>query len=228
MKIGRGVILFFFISQAAIVLIALDNWHNQLFLPSQMMEWWARKGVPAIAHGGLWSDLFLLPYLMCFMLVKSRVWSLKRDWPFVVVGILIAVANQFLCNNMTRSDPLGFVALQWSWAIAVHAVYMATYIAIIGHFYFNPEDVSSSTLLLISVLLGIHAMAGTHVFLGMANLTYHWDWCTDLLADKVLPYMNATVWLVLAGLAGRARGRKAGLSLAFIGGILALLIAMIV
>lgn len=228
MRIGLGITSFFFFSQAAIVVIALDNWHNHLFLPDQMMGWWQRTGVPSIAHGGLWFDIFLLPYVICFMLGNSGEWSLERDWPFIALGIGIAVANQFLCNNMTRSDPLGFVDLQWSLAIVVHFVYMAAYIAIIGHFYFNPADVSASAIVLTSILLGVHVAAGTHVFLGMANLLYNWSWCTDLLADKMLPYMNAGVWLLLAGLATVAAGWRAGLSVATIGVVLAMTVVLFV
>lgn len=228
MQIGLGIILFFFASQFAVVVIAIDNWSNHLFLPDQMIGWWQRPGVPAIAHGGLWSDIFLLPYVICFMLAHSGEWSLERDWPFVAIGIAIAIGNQFLCNNMTRSDPLGFVDCQWSWAIAVHFVYMAAYIAVIGHFYFNPENVSTLAIVLTSTLLGIHVMAGTHVFLGMANLVYHWSWCTDLLADKVLPYMVAGVWVIFAVLASIAAGWQAGTSVAGIATMLAITIVMYV
>ena len=44
--------------------------------------------------------------------------------------------------------------LQWSWAIVVHFVYMATYIAVIGHFYFYPTEVSTPAIILTSILLG--------------------------------------------------------------------------
>lgn len=228
MQIGLGIVLFFFASQFAVVAIAIDNWHNYLFLPSQMIGWWNRPGVPAIAHGGLWSDIFLLPYVICFMLSKSGEWSLERDWPFIALGVAIAVGNQFLCNNMTRSDPLGFVDLQWSWAIVVHSVYMATYIAVIGHFYFYPTEVSTPAIILTSILLGIHVMAGTHVFLGMANLVYHWSWCPDLLSDKVLPYMVTGVWVIFAILASIAAGWRAGLSVAGVAVMLAVSVVMFV
>lgn len=220
MKIGLGIVLFFFASQAAVIIEAIDSWHNKIFLPSQMMAQYGRPGINFFTHGGMWSDMFLLPYLLCFMLLHSSEWSLGRDWLPILIGIAMAVGNQFLLNNSTRPDPLGSVDLKWSLAIAVHFVYMAAYIAIIGHFYFN-TDVSSEAVVVASVLLGVHVAAGTHVFLGMAQLFAHWNWCPDPLFDSGLPYMSAVVWILLAALAWYTGGVQAGLGVVAIGSALA-------
>ncbi len=220
MEIGLGIILFFFASQSAVVIEAIDSWHSNIFLPSQMMAQYGRPGINFLTHGGMWSDMFLLPYLLCYMLLYSGKWDLSRDWLPIAIGIAMAVGNQILLNNSTRPDPLGSVDLKWSVAIAVHSVYMAAYIAVIGHFYFN-TDVSSEATIVVSILLGVHVAAGTHVFLGMANLLGHWDWCPALLSDPNLPYMSAGVWALLAVLAWYAGGMQAGLTVAATGSILA-------
>ena len=221
MKIGLGIILFFFASQSAVVIEALDSWHNKIFLPSQMMAQYGRPGINFSTHLGMWSDMFLLPILLCYMLLHSASWSLERDWLPILIGVVVTVANQFLLSNSTRPDPIGFVDLKWSLTIAIHFVYMATYIAIIGHFYFNPVGVDERAVALVSILLGIHVAAGTHVFLGMAQLIEHWEWCPDLLADPNLPYVSAVVWLLLSALAWFAAGRPAGLAVAGTGIVLA-------
>jgi hypothetical protein len=213
----NGVIAFFCVSVIAVGIVFYDSGRHGILWPSQMR----RPGISAMTHGGLWSDLLPLPLVMCFALLHSSEWSIERDWLPVLLGIGIAIANQILLNGSARPDPLGSIDLKWSPGIAIHGVYMATYIAIIGHFFFHPMNVTSNQVVAVSIFLGLHVAAGTHVFLGMAHLIYQWDSCPDPLSDKLLPYMNGAVWLLLAGLTWFAGDMRAGLTVAWSGSLFA-------
>lgn len=198
---------FVVVSIVAVAIVFSDAKMHHILFPSQMMAHYGRAGINAITHLGLWSDLLFLPFVMRFMLLHSGEWSVENDWWAVVLGVGIAAANQVLLNHSTRPDPLGFTELTWSTGIAVHAVYMATYIAIIAHFYWNPVDVSVDDIVILSVCLALHVAAGTHVFLGLAQLVGRWDWCPDPLFDGLLPYMNGVIWALLTLLAWFASGK---------------------
>lgn len=229
MKVGLGLYLFFLASQLAVAFEAIDSWRSKIFLPSQMLARYRRPGINFLTHGGMWLDMFLLPALLTYMLAHSGDWSVGRDWLIILIGIGMTAANHVLLMNNERPDPLGCADLKWSPAIAVHAVYMAAYIAIIGHFYFNTVGASSLAVAMVSILLGIHVAAGTHVFLGLAHLVYRWEWCPDPLADKALPIMNGAIWLLLTAFAWHAGGFRAGYLVALSGlafGIGVVIIAM--
>lgn len=224
MKVGFGLYAFFLLSQLAVVVEAIDSWRSRIFLPSQMMARYYRSGINFLTHGGMWGDMFLLPPMLCYMLGHTGAWSVHHDWPFALVGTGLTMLNHVLLTNNEQPDPFGFLDLRSSPAITVHAVYMAVYLTIIGRFYVNPVDVNPTAIATLSILLGIHVAAGTHIFLGMANLVYRWRWCPDILANPAVWAMNAGTWVVLAVLATYAGGWLAGLYTIGAGCILAVLV----
>lgn len=227
MKIGLSII---FGSMLLVVAEALASYYlSQNFWPSQVMARWGKAGIAFFAHGGMWGDFFLLPALFAFIITRySASWSPKMILIMTLVGIVITLGNHLvLIFTQTIPDPLGWKEEWWSVPIVLHFVYMSAYVALAGLFYFSP-GVSLKAAVVVSVALGIHMAAGTHVFLGLVNLWGQWTWCPDFLASPVLPYMSAGIWIVLSLLATVAAGLQAGLSVAVVGVSLAVVVVSII
>lgn len=216
MKIGLGIILG---SMLLVVLEALASYFwNSNFWPSQVVARWGKAGIAFFAHGGMWGDFFLLPPLMAFIIVKyGDGWSMKLIVIMCAIGVVATTANHLnLILNQPVPDPLGWQQEKWSTPIALHFVYMSTYVALAGLFYYSPH-VSVKAAVIVSVVLGIHMALGTHVPLGILNRFMNWSWCPDFLSNNGLLWMQLGIWVVLATFATVAAGWRAGLWVAGFG-----------
>lgn len=210
MKIGLGIIL---ASMLLVVAEALASYHYASnFWPSQVMARWGKAGIAFFAHGGMWGDFFLLPLLMAIIVVTyGDTWTLKQVAIMGAIGIVVTTANHLnLILNQPVPDPLGWQGEKWSDPIALHFVYMSTYVALAGLFYFSP-NVSVKAAVMVSVVLGIHMALGTHVPLGILNRFMNWSWCPDFLSNNGLLWMQLGIWVVLTTFATVAAGWRAGL-----------------
>ena len=155
----------------------------------------------------MWSDMFLLPPLFAWVIYQyGKGWTAKQVAIMAFVGIAFAVVNHsLLVFTQTVPDPLGWQKEQWSIPIALHFIYMSTFVALAGLFYLSP-NVSVRAAVIVSALLGLHIALGTHVVLGILNLWKQWEWCPDFLSSSVLPYLLTVMWLVLSIFAGIAAG----------------------
>lgn len=214
MKIGLGIIAG---SMLLVLVEALTSYQNGTFFPSQLIARFGKPGVSFFAHGGMWGDMFLLPTLFaCIIVLYGATWTGEQIKQMALIGIAITAANQLLCNQSPVPDVLGWQGEKWSLTIALHFVYMSTYVALAGLFFCYTPGVSVSAAIAVAVVLGIHMAFGTHVPLGMINRLAHWAWCQDFLSSPVLPYLSAVIWISLSVLATIAAGWKAGL---IVGGV---------
>lgn len=201
MKIGLGIIF------ASMLLVVVEGFvsyylsHN--FWPSQVMARWGKAGISFFAHGGMWGDLFLLPALMAVIVVNYvDKWTAEQVIIMAVVGVAVTLGNHLmLIFTQETPDPLGWKQEKWSALIALHFVYMSTYVALAGLFFCYTPGVSVTAAVWVALILGIHMAFGTHVPLGMLNRFERWEWCPDFLSSPVLPYLSAVIWLALSALA---------------------------
>lgn len=221
MKIGLGIIV---ASMLLVVLEALVSYYiSNNFWPSQVMARWSKAGISFFAHGGMWGDLLLLPALMAAVVVKyGDGWTMKQIAIMAAIGVAITLGNHLLLIfTQVIPDPFGWKSEKWSTLIALHFVYMSIYVALAGLFYFS-SGVSVKAAVAVSVVLGIHMMAGTHVFLGLANLYWGpWPWCPQTFLHAGVAWMQLGIWVLLSVLATVAAGWRAGLSVAVIAAIIA-------
>lgn len=228
MKIGLGIIIG---SMLLVVAEAFASYYlSSNFWPSQVMARWGKAGISFFAHGGMWGDLFLLPALMAAVVVKyGDGWTMKQVAIMAAIGVAITLGNHLLLiSTQVVPDPMGWVGEKWSTVIALHFVYMSLYVALAGLFYFSP-DVSVKAAVAVSVVLGIHMMAGTHIFLGLANLHWGpWSWCPQNFLHAGAAWMQLGIWLVLSVLATVAAGWRAGLSVAVIAILIAVTVVLVV
>src|SRR3989344_3170415 len=208
MKIGLGIII------ASMLLVAVEgfvSYQNGTFFPNQLIAKFGKPGVSFFAHGGMWGDMFLLPTLFaCIIVLYGATWSAEQIGQMVLIGVAITAANQLLCNQSPVPDVLGWQGEKFSLTIAMHFVYMSTYVALAGLFFCYTPGVSVTAAVCVAVVLGIHMAFGTHVPLGMINRFAQWAWCQDFLSSPVLPYLSAVIWITLAALATIAAGLRAG------------------
>jgi len=214
MKIGLGII---FGSMLVVALMGFTSYWNGTFFPNQLIARFGKPGVSFFAHGGMWGDFFLLPTLFAIIIVLYGVtWEAGQIRQMLLIGIAITAANQLLCNQSPVPDVLGWQGEKFSATIALHFVYMSTYVALAGLFFCHTPGVSVTAAAWVAIILGIHMAFGTHVPLGMINRFAHWMWCQDFLSSPVLPYLSAVIWLGLSALAWIAAGWHAGL---IVGGV---------
>ena len=222
MKIGLGIIAS---SMLLVTLMGLTSYWNGTFFPNQLIARFGKPGVSFFAHGGMWGDMFLLPTLFACIIVSYGVtWDVAQIKQMMLIGIAITAANQLLCNQSPVPDVLGWQGEKFSLTIALHFVYMSTYVALAGLFFCYTPGVSVTAAVWVAVILGIHMAFGTHVPLGMLNRFAQWVWCQDFLSSPILPYLSAVIWLTLSILATIATGWRAGFVVGSIGGALAALV----
>lgn len=228
MKIGLGIVL---ASMLLVVVEGFASYHwSHNFWPSQVAARWSRTGISFFAHGGMWGDFLLLPALFAFIITRyGASWSLGQIALMAAIGVAVTLANHLLLIfTQVIPDPLGWKEEKWSTVIALHFVYMSTYVALAGLFYFSP-GVSVKAAVVVSVVLGLHMAAGTHVPLGLMNLWQQWWWCPNsFLTNPVIPYLSAVIWVTLAIFATVAAGWRAGFWVAITGATLAGLVLSII
>jgi hypothetical protein len=220
MKIGLWIIV---ASMLVVVLEGFAAFHlSGNFWPSQVMARWGKAGISFFTHGGMWGDMFLLPALMAVIVVNyADEWTSRQIVTMAAIGIAITLGNHvLLIFTQVIPDPLGWKEEKWSTLIALHFVYMSTYVALVGLFFFCSPNVSVTAAVTVAVILGIHMAFGTHIPLGVLQRWTRWMWCPEFLHSQAL-WMQLGIWIVLTALATIASGWRAGLSVAVIGTILA-------
>lgn len=225
MRIGIWVVV------ASVLLVVAEGFASYYisknFSPSQVMARWGQPGIAFVAHGGMWGDLILLPALMAWIITYyGSGWSTKQIVTMALVGFAITLGNHLLLMFTQRiPDPLGWQKEWWSIPIALHFVYMTTYVALAGLFYFH-SDVSVRAAVVVSTILGIHMACGTHIPLGILNIWYQWNWCPEFLHTGAF-VMQVGIWAALAACTWAAAGWTAGVIVTLIGIALAVLASSI-
>jgi len=229
MKVG----IWLAVIAASVVLALLEGYcswkYDQSFFKSQVWDRWHQAGIPLSMHGGWWSDILILP--IAFALVvwyRADTWSWELVAIMVAIGFAVSLANHLLLiTGQPLPDPFGWMRFKWSTAIGLHFVYFAIYTALIGLFFFS-KDLPWWAVVAMAVLVGIHVALGTHVPLGIIERWVGWKEIPDLIASPPLPWMNLSVWLLLAGLATYAGDWKAGVTTLGIGGFFASVVVLLV
>ena len=189
-------------SQLIVTLVLLvavegfDSYRNQMFFPSQVLARWGERGISFFAHAGMWSDLLILPFLFAYLVDNfGSEWTYKQMVQMAVVGALVAGGNHvILMRTQSVPDPIGWKKEWFSVTIVLHFFYMGFLVAIVGLFYFY-STASLVTVVLVSMALGIHMMAGMHVFTGILQRFVQLPNCPDFLAGAHLDSENPEILL---------------------------------
>lgn len=202
-------------------------YRNGMLTPAQMLaKYPGRRGLPFIAHGGMWGDIYIISPLIGFIVgTYGDSWTLAQIVTMLAIGMALSSAMHWTYVQTPFPDSLawkgeGITAAGW-----LHVIYMGAVFAIIGLLYFCTPNPNSLLVLLTGLLLGIHVIIGTHVLLGVFNELAPMAWCPNLLVPPT-GYVVLGAWGVLIALAMFAVGVSAGLLLAMTAALFLLLVWM--
>ncbi len=198
---------------AIVAVQAIDCYYHNMLWPSQVLARWGKPGIAFILHAAMWSDFLILPWLCLYItrhLDLSHIPSGRQVTQMLALGLGVTAGNQLLLMfTQELPDPIGWKGQWISLTIVLHFFYMSIAVTCVGLFYFYGTT-DMWPVVLVSILLGIHSMAGMHIFIGVLQRYVHLVSVPDFLASTLLPYLASAVWVALAALATYAAGWAAG------------------
>lgn len=184
------------IFELMVLLQVLLAWRECFLTPAQMLRV-TSQGLPFSGHGGMWGDFFLISVL-CAVIIRTygAEWARLDLSVAALVGLAVSYAMH---ESYKRGECLEahvrygrLTAVGW-----VHFVYMAAALAVIGLYYVLAPY--TPLMWLVSGLLILHTVAGTHVLLGIVRPTWY----------PGRPLQNPQTWAAIAGVAVITLGSSA-------------------
>lgn len=164
----------FSLSLLLVVLQALCAWRDNMFSVSQMETFHADRGVPFVAHSGMWADVSLLTPLMAWMVAKySGTWSPPAMGVAFGAGVALSFVMHLTYIAGGRIFPEAhthdgyLTAAGW-----IHLCYMAAGFALIALFFLATPHPERADVYVMYFFLVIHVIFGVHVPLKIAEP--HW------------------------------------------------------
>jgi hypothetical protein len=167
-------------------------YRDQFLTVSQMQARGFAQGLPFLWHFGMWGDALLVSPLAAFLSGRYfRQWRLPDLWSSALVGAAssFVLSWLFTLGDMPEAHVIDH---QLTMTGYIHLAYMAIVIALFTQFFFFTARVRASTLRVVSVLLVIHVLVGTHMALGALQLVSPRAWYS------AQPLKSVTGWLLVA------------------------------
>lgn len=198
---------------------------NGMLTPAQMSARYpGRRGLPFIAHGGMWGDIFIISPLIGFIAgTYGSSWTPVQIVTMLAISMALSGAMHWTYIQTPFPDSLAWKGEGITAAGCLHVIYMGYAFCIIGLLYFCTPSPNPPMVLLTGLLLGIHVIIGTHILLGILNEYEPMEWCPNLLAPPT-GYVVLGAWGVLIALTMFAVGISAGLLLAVTAALFVLLV----
>lgn len=199
------LVLFYNILWMALTL-ATAGLLGHMATPAQMLAQGYQKGLPFLAHGGMWGDLLLFGPIMAYVIGFHRD---DIDWQdlkiMLPIGFAMSCAMHWVYTKTDFPDSLAWVGgpvMGLTAAGILHLIYMGVGFAIVGMFLFSSPSIHPIEYLVVAILLGVHIAVGNHLVLGVLNEVHHWSWCPEFLR-KPDPYITiAAVCAILVVIVG--------------------------
>lgn len=156
-----------FLSQGLVLLQAWCAFRDRFLTVEQMKNRGFVKGLPFLAHLGMWGDaLVISPLLSVIAAGYSEQWSLKEWLVALAAGFAMSFGMHwgYRKAKMPESHMHDGKLTKAGW---MHFVYMGEAFAELFLFYFCTKGISHPFLILTSILLAAHMFAGTHMILGI-------------------------------------------------------------
>lgn len=178
------------------VLIALQvlvAWSQNMLTPTQMKLGGRLQGLPLIAHGGIWGDLYITALVAYIAARYEHQWSTFEWTVALAVGAIASVGMHYMYTLGTTPEAHvrdGRLTLA-GW---IHALYMAVALAVLILFYLTTDPVSKQLMWFSTVLLIVHVMIGNHFVLGWIDPPWYPDrplrnpigWATVIVCAVIL------------------------------------------
>jgi hypothetical protein len=171
---------------------AYGAWLGGFLTPGEMEAHGVTKGLPFIAHLGMWSDVTLFGALMATILKKHASQWEVTEWAIALaVGLVVSAAMHWgfyvrgaIPEAHVRDGMVTYVGI-------IHFVYMAVGLAIVMLFYTCSANVTTCSVLAVSGLLFAHVVLGTLIPLKIWAKIYKPLWY------PVQPVINTATFITL-------------------------------
>ena len=170
------------------------------FLTSKQMLRRVSRGLPFMAHGGMWGGVYIISPLVAVIIMRYSPWW---SWGKMAIALLAGLIASFLMHETYKKGKIPEAHVQYGHLTGagwVHFVYMAAALAVLGLYYLDAEYEPS--MWAVSVLLIIHTTIGTHMVLGLVRP----EWYSGR------PLQSMGTWGVIGGTAVLTLGRTAWLA----------------
>lgn len=147
------------------------------------------KGLPLVAHAGIWGDLIILtPLLAVIVGLYADHWSMSNIVTTAVIGVIVTIGMGFVWVKAAEHGLPEAHTHDGRITVAgfIHAVYMAAAIAVIGLFFFY-SDISQKAATVVAVILAVHVIYGTHIVLGLIAPSWYPD----------RPHKQVLTWVIV-------------------------------
>jgi len=144
-------------------------WKYCMLTPWEMDYYLGKKGIPFLCHEGMWGDFFLISPLVAVIFSHYCIfWSFGRILSAVILGTIVSCGMHISYQTIPWAEAHvqdGKLTV----AGKILSVYMTIAIAVFILFYFATPNVDHRLLWIVSALLIVHTILGTHVVLGIVK-----------------------------------------------------------
>ena len=162
-----------------------------------MAKYPGRRGLPFIAHGGMWGDIFIISPLVGLIVgTYGGNWTLVQIVTMLIIAMMLSGVMHWTYVQTPFPDSLAWKGEGITTAGWLHVVYMGAAFAIIGLLYFCTPNPNQALVLLTGLSLGVHVVVGTHIPLGVFNEFEPMEWFPDFL-NPPTGYVVLGAWGVL-------------------------------
>jgi hypothetical protein len=191
-RLSRGLVTFAVLECLVLAQLVLA-YEDQFFTVAQMRQRGFDQGLPFAWHFAMWGDLFVISPLAAYLVDRFHdQWSRPRMLLSLAIGLISSAVLHwtYTFGVFPEAHVIGHAL---TGAGVVHLFYMGLAIAIFVQFFLFTKTVPARSLAAVSTLVLLHIFVGTHMVLGLINLSYPQDWYAGE------PLKSAAGWTIILG-----------------------------
>lgn len=201
LRANRVAIGVFMLLEALVLGQAFLAYQDQFFTLEQMQRRGVVEGLPFAWHFAMWSDLAIVSPLAAYLVGRFRTrWSAPSTLASLAIGYIISALLHWLYIFSTIPEA-HIQDHKLTMAGVGHFFYMGLVVGVLTQFLVFTRDVPRRTLALVSLVLLLHVLVGTHMALGLLKREVQLDWYP---AQPLRSFFGwATITVVAVGLLWR-------------------------
>jgi hypothetical protein len=172
----------------------------------QMLGQGIGKGLPFVWHFAMWGDILIISPLSAFIIGRySREWTAPTLVASATLGAAIAGLMHWI-YTFSAMPETHIRNHQLTLAGILHLLYMALVLTVYIEFFLFTGRIKPALLRIISIVLFVHVIIGTHLALGTLALVLPLEWYSARPLESVIGWL--TIAIVAVSLLWRNYGRE--------------------